>query len=136
MSALPVEGRPAERLATEPMGWLTTVRADGVPQSSPVWFVVHDGAIFVRSQSAAAKLRNVAAHPAVGFHLDGDGTGGDILTIEGSAEVLDDAPPGLRDAYLAKYGQLIRDRLETTPEQLEAQFAATIRITPRRTRAW
>jgi PPOX class probable F420-dependent enzyme len=136
MSALPDEGRPAERLATEQIGWLTTVRADGVPQSSPVWFAVHDGALFVRSQPGAAKVRNVTTHPAVGFHLDGDGKGGDIVTIEGSAEVVDEAPPGLMSTYLAKYGPLIREQLHTSPDQLEAEYSATIRITPRRTRAW
>jgi PPOX class probable F420-dependent enzyme len=136
MSELPTEGRPAHRLATEPIGWLTTVRADGVPQSSPVWFVVHEGGITVRSQPNAAKLRNISTHPAVGFHLDGDGQGGDIVTVEGTAEVLDEAPPGLLDAYLAKYDQLIRTRMGTTPEQMGTQFSSTIRITPRRTRAW
>jgi PPOX class probable F420-dependent enzyme len=136
MSALPTEGRPAHRLATEPIGWLTTVRADGVPQSSPVWFVVHEVAVYIRSQPNAAKLRNISTHQAVGFHLDGDGNGGDIITMEGTAEVLDEAPSGLMDAYLAKYDQLIRTRMGTTPEQLETQFSSTIRITPRRARAW
>jgi Pyridoxamine 5'-phosphate oxidase len=32
------ETRPAERLAIEPIVWLTTAGADGQPQSSPVWF--------------------------------------------------------------------------------------------------
>lgn len=30
---------PAQRLATEGIGWLTTAGADGQPQSSPVWFI-------------------------------------------------------------------------------------------------
>jgi PPOX class probable F420-dependent enzyme len=136
MSALPVEGRPAERLAAEQVGWLTTVRSDGTPQSSPVWFVVDDGAIFVRSQPGAQKLRNVAAHRAVGFHFDSDGSGGDILTIEGDGEVVDQTPSGAMDAYLAKYGEVIRERMGTTPEELAVEYSATIRITPRRTRAW
>jgi hypothetical protein len=92
MSARPDEGRAAERLATELMGWLTTVR-------------------------------NITTHPAVGFHRDG-------------AEVLDEAPPGLMSTYLAKYGQLIREQVRTTLDQLEAEYSATIWITPRRTRAW
>jgi PPOX class probable F420-dependent enzyme len=136
MSVLPTAGRPAHRLATEPIGWLTTIRADGVPQSSPVWFVVHEAAIYIRSQPNAAKLRNISTHPAVGFHLDGDGNGGDIVIMEATAEVLDEPPPGLMNAYLTKYDQLIRTRMGATPEQLETQFSSTIRITPRRVRAW
>ncbi len=46
-NALSTEGRAADRLAAALMGWLTTVRADGMPQSSAVWFVAHDGAIYV-----------------------------------------------------------------------------------------
>ena len=123
-------------MARDPIGWLTTVRADGFPQSSPVWFVVHEAAIYIRSQPNAAKVRNISTHPTVGFHLDSDGHGGDIVTLEGTAEVLDEAPPGPMGDYLAKYDELIRTRMGTTPEQLETQFSSTIRITPRRARAW
>ena len=62
--------------------------------------------------------------------------GGDIVTIEGSAEVMDGAPPGLLETYLAKYGSLIQERLGTDPVKLADQYAVTIRITPTRTRTW
>jgi len=118
------------------MGWLTTVRADGMPQSSPVWFVIHDGAIFVRSRPGAGKLRNIAANPRVGFHLDGDGQGGDIVTIEGVATVTKTMPEGLLSSYLAKYETLMVERLQTTADALAEQFSETIQITPQGTRAW
>ena len=39
----PAHARAAQRLASERIAWLTTVRADGQAQSSPVWFL-GDGA--------------------------------------------------------------------------------------------
>src|SRR5437764_4100138 len=50
MGILPDSGRVAERLDHEVMGWLTTVTANGRPQSSAVWFVARDDAIYVQSQ--------------------------------------------------------------------------------------
>src|SRR6266480_1133347 len=91
MGILPDSGRAAERLDHEVMGWLTTVTANGRPQSSGVWFVVRDEAIYVQSQREAAKLRNIRANGKVSFHLDGDGAGGDIVTIDADAEILDRA---------------------------------------------
>jgi PPOX class probable F420-dependent enzyme len=123
------------RLAGEPIGWLTTVNASGQPQSSPVWFVWDGSSLWLRSQPGAGKVRNIEANPGVSFHLADDGHGGNVVTIEGRASL--DADPGdLMDAYLAKYEAAIRGALQTTPEQLAADFSTTIRITPARARAW
>ena len=128
---------PAGRLASTQLAWLTTVRRDGQPQSSYVWFHFDGTDILVASQAGTAKLRNIQANPKVSFHLDGDGQGGGVLSIEGTAEVIDDEPPPERvAAYLAKYDEVIRTRLQTTPEALRRDFAATIRLVPSRVRAW
>ena len=59
------------------------------------------------------KLRNIAANPRVSLHLDGDGRGGDIVVVTGSAAVSDDAPASQMPAYVAKYAGLIeRQRLD------------------------
>jgi len=42
--------RVARRLDDEIMIWLTTVRADGTPQPSPVWFLWIDQSILIYSQ--------------------------------------------------------------------------------------
>jgi PPOX class probable F420-dependent enzyme len=127
----------AERLASTSLAWLTTVRSDGQPQSSYVWFHFDGTDILVASQPGAAKLRNIRATPKVSFHLDGDGDGGNVLSIEGIAEVIDGEPPPERiDGYLAKYDEVIRTRLQTTPDVLRRDFSATIRIVPSRVRAW
>ncbi|HWC39819.1 MAG TPA: pyridoxamine 5'-phosphate oxidase family protein, partial [Acidimicrobiales bacterium] len=69
----------AERLASTPLAWLTTVRRDGQPQSSYVWFHFDGTDILVASQPGTAKLRNIRGNPKVSLHLDGDGEGGGVL---------------------------------------------------------
>jgi PPOX class probable F420-dependent enzyme len=125
----------ARRLAGEPIGWLTTVNPGGQPQSSPVWFVWDGESLWLRSQPHAGKVGNVGANPGVAFHLADDGHGGSIVTIEGRASTDVDAGD-VMDAYLAKYDQAIRGALQTTPEQLAADYSTTIRITPTRARVW
>jgi hypothetical protein len=49
---------------------------------------------------------------------------------------LSSAPGQLLQAYGAKNGEAIRTALQTTPEQLAADYPITIRITPTRTRVW
>ena len=127
---------PAQRLTGEGVGWLTTAGADGQPQSSPVSFLWDGTALWLRSQAQAGKVRNIRANPRVAFHLADDGHGGNIVTIEGTASLEADLSEPLREAYFAKYGEDIRSALQTTPEQLAADYPTTIRVTPTRTRAW
>ena len=136
MGILPDSGRAAERLAREVIGWLTTVTASGRPQTSPVWFVVHDDAIYVQSRPQAAKLSNIRANSKVSFHLDSDGAGGDVVTLDADAEILDTAPKELSDVYLEKYERVIRESIRSTPEAMIADYSTTVRLTPRRVRAW
>jgi len=126
---------PANRLTDETVAWLTTAGADGQPQSSPVWFIWDGASLWLRSKAQAGKVRNIQANPRVAFHLADDGHGGNIVTIEGTAS-LEGEPPELLEAYLAKYDEAIRTALQTSLEELAADYPTTIRITPTRTRAW
>jgi PPOX class probable F420-dependent enzyme len=127
----------AQWLLSAQVAWLTTVRADGQPQSSYVWFHFDGSDLLVFSQPQAAKVRNVTANPKVSFHLDGDGSGGRVLTIDAVAEIVDgDLDPARTQAYLTKYDEAIRNQLNTTPEELRAQFSTALRITPSRVRSW
>jgi PPOX class probable F420-dependent enzyme len=129
-------GRPAERLGTERIAWLTTAGADAQPQSSPIWFVWDGSAFWLRSQASAGKVANVRANTKVALHLADDGNGGDIVTAEGAAEIVDDLPDEVEAAYMSKYGAAIVSDLNSTPEELKADYPTTLRITPTRTRAW
>ena len=135
MSNLLQQVDPARRLSGESVAWLTTAGADGQPQSSPVWFVWDGASLWLRSQAHARKVRNITANPRVALHLADDGTGGNIVTIEGRAS-FEDLPQELLATYLSKDDDAIRNDLKTSPEQIAADYPTTIRITPTRARVW
>ena len=130
------QARAAERLRDEQVLWLTTIRADGQAQSSPVWFLWDGDTFLLYSQPDAQKVRNVAANPRVSLHLNDDGEGGDIVTLEGRATVEPDTPRADRvDGYLAKYQEAI-DALGYEPGPFARTYSTAIRVRPTRVRAW
>lgn len=133
-----IDEASAARLRSAPLGWLTTVRADGQPQTSYIWFHYDGNDLIVLSQPTAGKMRNLASDLKVSFHLDGDGTAGDgVLTMDAEAEILGDRLSAERlDAYMAKYESRIRESLGSTPDRYHADFSVAVRIVPRRLRAW
>jgi PPOX class probable F420-dependent enzyme len=48
---------------------LTTLRADGAPQSRPVWTIVHDGNVVFFTQPGSPKARDIAADPRVALSV-------------------------------------------------------------------
>jgi PPOX class probable F420-dependent enzyme len=48
---------------------LTTLRADGSPQSRPVWTIVDDGAVVFFTQPGSPKARNLARDPRVALSV-------------------------------------------------------------------
>jgi PPOX class probable F420-dependent enzyme len=132
----PAGARADRRLRTEQILWLTTVRADGQPQSSPVWFVWDGETFLIFSQPAAQKLRNLAANPRVAVHVDTDAAGEDVLTIDGTAAVDADVPSSDQlEEYQVKYREGIQ-AMGLTPAELAGDFSVAIRIRPARVRAW
>lgn len=132
-----IDEASAARLADTPLAWLTTVRKDGQPQTSYIWFHFDGDDIIVMSQPGKAKVRNVVANPRVSFNLDGDGSGGHVLTLDGTAEILEAGlAPDRRAAYLAKYEDRIRNDLGSTPDGFLADYSVPIRVVPARLRAW
>ena len=124
------------RLRSEPIAWLTTVRADGQAQASPVWFLRDGETFLLYSQPDAQKVRNLAANPRVALHLDDDGTGGDVVTFEGTATVEPDNPRADRvDGYLTKYETAI-ETLGYEPGPFARTYSTAIRVRPTRVRVW
>ena len=77
-----------ERLDGELVAWMTTVDAAGQPQTSPVWFLVQDEVIVVYSLSRTPRTRNIAANPKVCLNLNSTPSGGEVVIIEGIAEIV------------------------------------------------
>jgi PPOX class probable F420-dependent enzyme len=132
----PTGARALARLHDEMIMWMTTVRPNGQPQTSPVWFLFDQGEFLVYSLPGTARISNIAANPRVSLHLDGNGEGGDIVTIEGRAEIDPEALPSDRmPAHRDKYAGYIA-RHGWTPESFAADYPVAIRITPTRSRVW
>ena len=132
----PKHAHANERLGRETILWLTTVRPDGQPQSSPVWFIWNGSEFLLYSIPTSPKVPNIRANPRVALHLDDDGAGGDIVTIEGTGRIAEDAP-GFHevDTYMEKYRGLIEEMGANT-EQFAGLYATAIRITPTRVRVY
>jgi PPOX class probable F420-dependent enzyme len=124
------------RLDTEADAWLTTVRSDGQPQSSVIWFCWDDGIVWIRSQPQAGKISNIRHQRRVAVNLNSNGHGGGVVTLEGTAELVGELPTAVRDAYVAKYERTIRRSLRMRPEQMLADYSTSIRISVDRVRAW
>lgn len=54
-----------------PCVWLTTVRVDGSPHTTPVWFVFRDGTFWLASAAGNAKVRNLEQDPRASLAVDG-----------------------------------------------------------------
>lgn len=128
--------RVTQRLQEEQIIWLTTVRADGMPTPTPVWFHWDGERVLIFSQENALKLRNIRNNPQVALHFHTDADGGDVAILFGTA-ALDREPvsPAQFAAYVAKYEQGIQ-MINMTPESMQQRYSAVIRVTPTHLRSW
>ena len=126
-------GRRADRrLHEDHIGWLTTVRPDGMPVPVPVWFLWDGTTILVFSQPRTGKLRNLEANPRASLHLNSDPGGGGIVVVTGEAAIEPDAPRAdSNEAYMAKYREDVA-RLGTRAEAFAADYSVALRLVPNR----
>jgi PPOX class probable F420-dependent enzyme len=126
----------ADRLDSEPIIWLTTVRANGQPQTSPVWFLRRGNELLMYSLPDTARVGNIVTNPKVALNLDGNGQGGAIVTIEGTARIDHTvAPASEMPEYVTKY-RAFMDRNGWTPEVFAARYSTPLVVTMSRGRAW
>lgn len=134
-----MEMKPAfrTRLVDEPIGWMTTVSASGVPSTNPVWFLLRgDDTIVVHSKDPSTRVRNLGANPHVTLHLEGNGRGGDILVCNGVARVDPSEPNAAHDAaFLDKYRSFL-ERNRWTPQWFADNYPTPIVIEVSSMRGW
>jgi PPOX class probable F420-dependent enzyme len=120
--------RVARRLREEMVVWLTTVTPAGAPLPRPVRFVSDTGEVVSIYSQPGARVRNIAANPKVTLNFDGDGRGGDIVVLSGTAQVDPDAPAAdANPAHLEKYAAHI-EGIGMTPAAFAARFSVPVRI--------
>jgi len=128
--------RANRRLREQIMIWLTTVRSDGQPQSVPVWSLWDGETFLIYSQRGRQKLKNIGRNPRVGLHLNANARGGDVVQVEGTAEILEDFPPAdeVRE-YVDKYRESITS-IGFDLEGFARAYSVALRVTPDRWRVW
>ncbi len=114
--------------------WFTTVRSDGMPQPTPVWFIREGETFLIYSQPNAQKIANIAANNKVALSFADSHDAEAFFVIMGEATV-DHAPVKANEnpIYQQKYAQGIVD-IKMTPESMAAMFSSLIRVTPIRVR--
>ena len=128
--------RAEARLREEQIAWMTTVRSDGQPQTVPVWFLWDDEGFLIYSQPDRQKLRNIARNSRVGLNLNSNERGGDVVRVEGTAEVIEDAPPANEiESYVEKYRDSIA-RIGFDAEGFARAYSIAVRVTPERWQVW
>ncbi len=119
--------RPRHRMV------LTTFRADGSLQSSPVTGGVdHQGRLVVASYPQRAKSVNIRRTPQASVVVLSDEFNGAYVQVDGDAEVIDvpDAVDGLVDYYRAIAGE--HPDWDEYRSAMLSQGKCLIRVTPRR----
>ena len=115
---------------------MTTVRSDSQPQTVPVWFLWDDGEILIYSQPNRQKLKNISRNPHVGLNLNSDAQGDDVVRLEGTATIADDAPPSSEvPSYVGKYRESIA-RIGYDVESFAQSYSVPLRIRPERWQVW
>jgi PPOX class probable F420-dependent enzyme len=122
-----------QRLRSDPVIWLGSVRPDGRPHLVVVWFL-WDGETLLIFSKPNQKIANIRQNPSVTLALDDTRQGADPIVIEGRATLLDEPASALlpvHEAYLAKYAQRIA-ALGYTPETMARAYSQAIRVVPTR----
>jgi PPOX class probable F420-dependent enzyme len=123
-----------ERLRSDEMIWLTTVRPDGRPHSIPVWFLWERATLLIFSKPNTQKIRNLRQNHSVTLALDDTKKG--VVILEGTSELLGRGDASvLLQAYGDKYREGLR-RIGVTVEAFTTLYSQPIRVTPVRLITW
>ncbi|WP_010206161.1 pyridoxamine 5'-phosphate oxidase family protein [Salinibacterium sp. PAMC 21357] len=110
MSDRPLSLSAVKRVQESMIGWLTTLRPDGSPHTTPVWFVYYSGRICVASGARNAKVGNIRHDPRVSVAIEG--TSDAPMVAQGTANLaaVADVSLDVIDSFSRKYsGWDVRD---------------------------
>ena len=126
MSALPGPSPEAlEKLTQAANIWFASVRSDGRPHLTPVWFVYYGRHLYLSIDPKSIKNRNLASNPNVSLALE---DGSHPLICEGQAALLQQPySPEIVAMFQKKYDWDIRE---------DEQYSQLVEITPRKWLAW
>ncbi len=117
----------ARHLREEVVVWMTTVTPAGAPLPMPVWFHWDGGENVAMYSRPGARVRNIEANPRVSLNFAGDGGGGDIVVLSGTAVAHAGQPAHEDRDYLEKYNEHIA-RIGMTPETFAERYSVPVRV--------
>jgi PPOX class probable F420-dependent enzyme len=126
----------AERIRNAYYVWFTTVREDGMPQPTPVWFIWQDGSFLIYSEPTAQKVKNIRNNPKVALSYSDSDDAEEYIVMMGEAVIDEGAPLANQvPAYQEKYTEGIKD-IGMTRESMAQKFSVAIRVTPSQVRGY
>jgi len=106
-------------------GVLTTLFADGSPQSTPVWFLLDGDDILFSTTADAQKLRNITGDPRSTFAVYSPTDDMSYVEVRGAIEISEDPTADTRDRIVQKHGYVDGSAFDAPGTQ---RF--TLRLTP------
>ena len=116
---------------------LATIRKSGEPFLTPIWYVYHEGAFFIRTPAKSAKVQHIKRDPRVCCLLEEGEKWIDLkaAVLSCHAEIVEDEEicKTIARNFGAKYAEFTPD-LKSTPKATTEHYAsktATVKLTPR-----
>jgi PPOX class probable F420-dependent enzyme len=122
---MPLTAEAIAKLETAQNLWFGSVRPDGRPHLTPVWFVWHKDKIYLSTDPKSVKIDNIRLNPQVVAALE-DGT--HPVICEGTAAILSTPYP---EALLAEF---FRKYEWDVPA--DKQYHMVVEITPSKWLTW
>ena len=118
------EASSQQRLQNEPIVWLATVRPDGRPHLTPIWFCWVRDHFWICTNASAVKTRNISANHRVSVSLQ---SGTAPIVAEGHATIHQRPyPADVSAAFLTKF------EWDITSADNDGPYDAVIEIVPER----
>lgn len=110
--------------------WFTSVRSDGMPQPTPVWFIREGDTFLVYAGKGTHKLNNIISNAKVALSFAVGDDAESFVVIMGEARIDNGTPAPVDNApFLEKYRSGISD-INMSLEEYNDVFNVPVRITP------
>jgi hypothetical protein len=124
-NALDITPEALEKLTQAANIWFASVRANGRPHLTPVWFVYYGLHLYVSIDPKSIKNRNLATNPNVSLALE---DGSHPLICEGQAAFI-------QQPYSSEIVALFQKKYDWNIRE-DDQYSQLVEITPRKWLAW
>jgi PPOX class probable F420-dependent enzyme len=94
----------ADLLSQPLVGVLTTIGADGLPQSTALWYLLDEGELKISVMTSRQKYKNLLADPKATLFIFDPNSTGKTLEIRGEVEIRPDPDKAQAARFAPTYG--------------------------------